>query len=113
MSTEQTPTEKPKLTVNKAKQALREKISQFLVDKFDEVTEVYEVLEPKERVRLYCALLPYGMAKVKPEAEVNTDRLTDDEVIEIFEKLKEVANKQIEAALLDKGLPLVNRDEEY
>ncbi len=113
MSTEQTGAEKPKLTINKAKQALREKISQFLVDKFDEVAEVYEVLEPKEKVKFYCALLPFGMAKVKPEPEVNLDRLSEDEVIEIFEKLKEVANKQIEAVLIDKGLPLVNRDEEY
>jgi hypothetical protein len=109
MSSEQAQTQK--LSPNKAKQALREKINRFLIDNFDAIEEVFEVLEPKEKVRFYCALLPFGMAKVKPEPEVNTDRLTDEQVNEIFEKLKEVANKQIEATLADTG-PLVNRDED-
>lgn len=109
MSSEQAQAQE--LSPNKAKQALREKINRFLIDNFDAIEEVFEVLEPKEKVRFYCALLPFGMAKVKPEPEVNTDRLTDEQVNEIFEKLKEVANKQIEATLADTG-PLVNRDED-
>ncbi|HXP50768.1 MAG TPA: hypothetical protein VN922_12475 [Bacteroidia bacterium] len=88
---------KPRLTPNKAKQALREKISKFLVDNFDEVQEIYKDLEPKEKVKVYCSLLPFGMAKVKPEPDMNLDRLTDEELDEIMERLKEIVHKQLEA----------------
>ncbi len=99
------PAGRPKGSVNKAKQELREKICEFLLDNFEKVQEEFNQLEGAEKVRFYVALLPYGLAKIKPEPEVNLDRLTDDEVIEIFEKLKYVANKQITEALREKGLP--------
>jgi hypothetical protein len=87
---------RPKGSMNKAKKDLREKLCQFLVDNFEAVQEEFDKLEGPEKVKFYVALLPYGLAKVKPEPEVNLERLTDTELDELFEKLKDVASKQLQ-----------------
>ena len=90
------PAGRPKGSMNKARKELKEKITMFLLDNFEAVQEEFNKLEGKEKVQFYCAMLPYGLAKVKPEPEINRDRLTDEEINEIYEKLKYVAIKQLQ-----------------
>ena len=82
--------------MNKARKELKEKITMFLVDNFEAMQEEFEKLEGKEKVQFYCALLPYGLAKMKPEPEIILERLTDEEIDEIYEKLKHVAITQLQ-----------------
>lgn len=92
---------RPAGSQNKRKTQLREMIENFLVDNFEKVVEEINTLEAKDRVKFYCILLPYGLAKVKPEADNNIERLTERELDEIFEKLKHVAEQSIKNATSD------------
>ena len=70
-------TGKPKGAKNKVGLALRETISDFLTDNFTKIEKDFSKLSPKDRARLYCDLLQYGLPKlqsvnlgVEPENEV-------------------------------------------
>jgi hypothetical protein len=96
---------RPKGSMNQAKRELKEAIAQFLLNNFEKVQAEFEQLQGKDKVQFYCALLPYGLAKVKPEAENLLDGLSDEQVLELFEKLQHVVNTQIENTLSKAGLP--------
>jgi uncharacterized protein DUF5681 len=90
------PAGRPKGSQNKATKELREKICQFLLDNFARVQEEFNNLEGKDKVKFYCDLLPFGLARIKPSDDNTLDRLTDTELNDLFEKLKDVANRQIQ-----------------
>jgi hypothetical protein len=90
------PDGRPVGSQNKRKKQLREMIENFLVNNFEAVVEEINTLPSKDKIKFYVGLLPYGLGKVKAEGDVSLDRLTDQEIDEIFEKLKEVATRTIE-----------------
>jgi hypothetical protein len=59
------PSGKPKGATNKTGLQLREAISGFLSENFPKVTKDFNSLKPKERVKLYCDLLQYGLPKLQ------------------------------------------------
>ena len=99
------PSGRPPGSQNKAKKKLREMIENFLIDNFEKVQEEFDKLEGKEKVKFYCVLLPYGLAKVKPEGDMVFERLTDQEIDELYEKLKDVAIRTIEETAAQARIP--------
>ncbi|HTA83545.1 MAG TPA: hypothetical protein VK783_11440 [Bacteroidia bacterium] len=90
------PNGRPVGSQNKAKKKLREMIENFLVESFEEGQKEFDELQGKDKVKFYCELLPYGLAKIKSESDTTFERLTDEEIDELFEKLKDVATRTIE-----------------
>jgi len=85
------PSGKPPGTKNKIGLQLRETINGFLTDNFELITQDFKSLPPKDRAKLYCDLLQYGLPKLQAiSTETGFERLTDDQLNEIIEKLKVV-----------------------
>jgi len=78
---------------NKTGLQLRETISDFLTDNFEKIVDDFHSLKPKDRVKLYCDLLQYGLPKLQAMSmEFDFEKLTDEQLDEIIEKLKQSAN---------------------
>ena len=91
------PEGRPVGSQNKRKKQLREMIENFLVNNFEAVVEEINTMSSKDKIKFYVVMLPYGLGKVRAESgDVNLDRLTDQEIDEIFEKLRKVATQTIE-----------------
>ena len=86
---------KPKGTTNKASNQLRELISGFLEDRFQDVVNDFKKLSPKERVKSYTDLLQFAVPKLQNTSlDVDFERLDEDQLDEIIERLKEVSNDE-------------------
>jgi hypothetical protein len=85
---------KPKGAKNKIGLQLRETIAEFLSDNFSKVEADFHSLKPKERVRLYCDLLQYGLPKLQAVSlEFDFEKLTDEQLDEVIERLKKSAEE--------------------
>lgn len=78
------PSGKPKGAKNKIGEKLRETISDFLTENFERVKQDFGELAPKERAKLYCDLLQYGLPKlqsvtmeIEPEGTFNKPIIID------------------------------------
>ncbi len=82
---------------NKTTQEMREFMQSFLSRKFEELDEVFNLLEPKDKVNAIIKMLPYLVPKQTETSFKNTftppeqdlSKLTDEELhklIEITEK---------------------------
>src|ERR1700722_2769502 len=89
------PAGRPKGSLNKTAKDLRQMISDFLVENFEEVQKSFKEIPPKEKIKVYCHLLAFAVPKLRPSDELMLERLSDEELNELFEKLKEVANRQL------------------
>lgn len=88
------PKGKPKGTKNKVGLQLRETITDFLSENFNKIVEDFHSLKPRERVKLYCDLLQYGLPKLQGVSlELDFERLTDEQLNEIIERLKQSVNQ--------------------
>jgi hypothetical protein len=86
---------RPKGAMNARAKLLRQMISDFLVENFEEVQKCFKEIPPKEKIKAYCNLLAFAVPKLRPSDELMLERLSDDELNELFEKLKEAANRQL------------------
>ena len=59
------PEGRPKGAKNKNIMQLREMINGFLETNFEKIICDFEELKPKERVKLYCDLLQYGLPRLQ------------------------------------------------
>ena len=83
------PEGRPKGTQNKINRKLRETIGDFLTNNFSKVVEDFEALQPKDRAKLYCDLLQYGLPRLQAvQLEGDLDKLTDAELDRIINELK-------------------------
>lgn len=88
------PEGRPTGAKNKIGKDLRERIINFLSDEFTTVQNDFSKLQPRERVRLYCDLLQYGLPKLQAVThEGNLERMTDSQLNDLFQKLTETANE--------------------
>jgi hypothetical protein len=63
-------------------------INNFLESNFGKVVEDFENLNPKDRTKLYCELLQYGLPKLQSvEMESQLERLPDDQIDEIIKRI--------------------------
>lgn len=83
---------KPKGAKNKKSVELRQAINNFLEDNFSRVQQDFDVLEPKDRMKLYCDLLQYGLPKLQAVSNTHGfENMTDDQLEEIVQELKKHA----------------------
>ena len=92
------PAGRPKGAMNATAKLLRQMISDFLVENFVEVQKSFKEIPPKEKIKVYCHLLAFAVPKLRPSDELMLERLSDQELDDLFEKLKEAASKQIAEA---------------
>ena len=84
------PEGRPKGAVNKTSSQLRETITDFLENNFEKIVTDFEGLKPKERVKVYCDLLQYGLPRLQAiQLETDFERLTDEQLDDIIESLKQ------------------------
>lgn len=82
------PSGKPKGVKNKVGIQLRETITNFLSENFSIITQDFEKLHPKERAKLYCDLLQYGLPRLQAiSTEFQFEQLTDEQLEEIINRL--------------------------
>jgi len=83
------PSGKPIGAKNKTGIQLRETITNFLSDNFALITQDFEKLPLKDRAKLYCDLLQYGLPRLQAiSTEFQFERLTDDQLEEVMNRLK-------------------------
>lgn len=83
------PEGRPRGATNKTSSQLREMITDFLENRFEKVIQDFEELKPKDRVKLYCDLLQYGLPRLQAvQLETEFDRLPDDQLQAIIDGLK-------------------------
>ena len=77
---------RPAGTKNKNSVQIRSMIEQFIIENFHVIVDDFNKLPEKERYKVLCNLLQYTIPK--PQAETGFERLSDDQLHEIIEKLK-------------------------
>ncbi len=83
---------KPKGAKHKKTLELRDAITNFLKRNFDRVQADFDVLEPKDRMRLYCDLLQYGVPKLQAVSNtIGFENMSDEQLEEVVNQLKEKA----------------------
>jgi predicted component of type VI protein secretion system len=83
------PSGRPKGSQNKAATTLRERITALLEDRFEQLSEDLDSLDPKDRLKVYTDLLQYGLPKLQSIATTpNFDQMTEQELDRIIEELK-------------------------
>jgi hypothetical protein len=93
----------PEGAKNKITGELRTTIINFLEDNFEKVVQDFNALSPKERAKLYCDLLQYGLPKLQSVAlgmdekssklslGIGFEKLTDEQLNKIIDELKTYA----------------------
>ena len=67
------PDGRPIGSANKTSLQLREAITDFLETNFEKIRTDFEDLKPKDRAKLYCDLLQYGLPKLQAIHGENSD----------------------------------------
>lgn len=85
---------KPIGAKNKIGLQLRETIADFLSENFSKIVEDFHSLKPRDRVKLYCDLLQFGLPKLQSVSlGFDFEKLSDEQLDEIIERLKQSANE--------------------
>lgn len=88
------PKGKPPGAVNKNTKELRETVSNFLLSNFEQVVKDFKQLPPKDRTRLYCDLLQYGLPRLQNVSmDLEFEQMTEQELDRIINELKQSANE--------------------
>jgi len=83
------PEGRPKGATNRTGTQLREMINDFLENNFEKVVSDFKELKPKDRVKLYCDLLQYGLPRLQAvQLETEFERLPEDQLQAIIDSLK-------------------------
>ncbi len=87
------PDGRPRGAVNRTSSQLREMIAGFLETNFDRVQADFLELKPRDRVKLYCDLLQYGLPRLQAvQLETDIERLPDDQIDELYQRIIENQN---------------------
>lgn len=79
---------RPPGSKNKLGMQLRETITAFCENNFQQVQDDFQALPAKERVKLYCELLPYVVPRLQAATmDVSIERLSEDQIDTIIERL--------------------------
>lgn len=86
---------RPKGSANKISDKLRKTITAFLSDNFKKITEDFHQLPARDRAKLYCDLLQYGLPKMQAVSmELGFERLSDEDLSEIIHQLIQQQNER-------------------
>ena len=79
---------RPKGSQNKAAGQLRNLITDFLEQRFEQVIEDFEQLEPKERIKVFTDLLQYSVPKMQAVSNsIEFEKMTDEQLDEVIKQL--------------------------
>lgn len=88
------PKGRPRGSINKLGQELREMIHDFLEQNFKTIKRDFEKLEPKDRLKIYIDLLQYSLPKMQSvKTNIEFERMTDEELDRVISELKSVSNE--------------------
>jgi len=83
------PKGRPKGSVNKVTADLRNRISDFLDENWEQLQNDFDNLDPKDRLLFYERLLQYGLPKLQSTELISTiDQLSDQQLDYIINELK-------------------------
>jgi hypothetical protein len=86
------PDGRPRGTQNKLNTRVKGFITALLEENFDSVQASFASLDGKDKVRCWIDLLPYAVPKLQSmSAEVAFEKLSDEDLDEIIERLKQGA----------------------
>lgn len=86
------PTGRPAGAKNKVNEALRESISDFLQGEFEDLKKSVKRLAPKDRMKFFVDILPFALPRLQNTSlEMDFERLTEDQLDEIINNLKQTA----------------------
>ena len=91
------PAGRPKGAPNKITRPLKAVISEFLTEKFEELPDLWQKLDAKERARFLIDLLPYiipRIAAVELSGEIALNRLTEEDIDLLALKLLQNENRE-------------------
>lgn len=80
---------------NKASEAIRERVEDFLSEKIQDLDEVYNVLEPKEKAMLITKLLDFSLPKLKAidsSISLNSMEMQRKTISDLFPSDEEIIN---------------------
>jgi len=73
---------------NKITSDLRTRLKTFLDDNFDEVTNSFKDLQPRDKILMYEKLLSFTLPKMKEtDLRLNLETLTDEQIDLIISKI--------------------------
>lgn len=79
-------------SLNKITKELRQSITEFLENNFDEVVSVWVKLEGKDKLNFYRDLLKFAVPTLQAtELTTDFDKMTDDQLDRIINELKDIA----------------------
>jgi hypothetical protein len=79
---------RPKGSRNKAGEGLRNLISDFLEQRFEQVIQDFEQLEPKDRIKVFTDLLQYSVPKLQAVSNsIDFEKMTDEQLDIIINQL--------------------------
>ena len=88
------PNGRPPGSKNKAGEGLRELISGFLEQRFEQLVNDFELLEPKDRIKVYTDLLQYSVPKLQAvSSSIEFEKMTDEQLDEIINQLLQRENE--------------------
>jgi hypothetical protein len=82
------PSGKPIGTKNKNSAQIRTMIEQFIIENFHVIVDDFNNLPEKDRYKILCNLMQYAIPK--PQADMEFERLTDEQLNEIVTKLRAI-----------------------
>lgn len=73
---------RPAGATNKTSGKLRQVITDFLEQRFEQIVKDFEQLEPKDRIKVFTDLLQYSVPKLQAmQLETDFDKLTDRQIV--------------------------------
>ncbi len=73
---------------NKAAGQLRNVITDFLEQRFEQVIEDFEQLEPKDRIKVFTDLLQYSVPKLQAVSNlIEFEKMTDEQLDGVIKQL--------------------------
>ena len=82
------PNGRPKGSKNRNTENLRIIINNFLFQKFDPVTQAFDDLSARDKVKAYVDLLHYGLPKLQAESSNEFENMTEEQLNKIISTLK-------------------------
>ncbi len=80
---------RPKGSKNKGGEKLRDLITGFLEDNFNQVVQDFDNLTPRDRMKVYTDLLQYAVPKLQAvNSSIRFEDLTEEQLDEIINRLK-------------------------
>ncbi len=89
---------RPKGTQNKTASKLRQVITDFLENRFEDVVADFQQLEPNQKIKVYTDLLQYAVPKlqsttIQNDLQNDLEWLTDDELENLANKVLDHINQ--------------------